>query len=200
MKEKLRSATGAVLMLMIIPTIVGLLACMPVPIGDPERSRVDPTISGVWTTTETSADLAFYAFEPYDKRTWLLTGMPLAKSGDAAATKVALYKAWTVKLAGERFMTWEPKAMFENAAFEPEVWFVFRVERRDDNTLDLYLVNSDAELFKEVAETRRAYERVIRKNVKDPSLYSEEPIRMLRLKPEQRELFEDLADEVISFD
>jgi hypothetical protein len=37
MRNKIRSISGAVLMLMIIPIIVGLLACMPVPIGDPAR-------------------------------------------------------------------------------------------------------------------------------------------------------------------
>ena len=48
MRPNVRSASGMVLMLAIIPIFAGLLACMPVPIGDPERSRIDPEITGVW--------------------------------------------------------------------------------------------------------------------------------------------------------
>ena len=32
--------------------IAGLLACMPVPVGDPERSRIDPNLSGAWLLAE----------------------------------------------------------------------------------------------------------------------------------------------------
>ena len=81
MKPRIRSASGAVLMLAIIPAIVGLLACMPVPIGDPERSRIDPEITGAWVWLN-DGDSSFFVFEPYDKRTWLLPLELLsAKSG-----------------------------------------------------------------------------------------------------------------------
>ena len=52
MSAKLRSISGALLMLVIIPILAGLLACMPVPIGNPERSRIDPAITGVWAFME----------------------------------------------------------------------------------------------------------------------------------------------------
>jgi hypothetical protein len=74
MKPNTRSVSGALLMLIIAPVIIGLLACMPVPIGDPERSRIDPEITGVWFF-HGDGDPGFYAFEPYDKRTWLLSGV-----------------------------------------------------------------------------------------------------------------------------
>lgn len=224
MKPITRSISGAVLMLAIIPAIIGILACMPVPIGDPERSRIDPEISGVWVWLDGDDD-AFYAFEPYDKRTWLLTGVPV-EAGEAVdlanydletyagltelignvavgddgvtATEVALYKAWLTKLGGVWFMTWEPKAVFDNESFLPELWFVFRLDRPDENTLNLTLLDDD--LFDGVAETRRAYERVIKKNAKNEKLYvDDDPIRLYRVKPEHLDFFEDLAGEVIEY-
>ena len=48
MRPNIRTVSGAILMLAIIPIFAGLLACMPVPIGNPEKSRIDPEISGVW--------------------------------------------------------------------------------------------------------------------------------------------------------
>ena len=221
MKPTTRSISGAVVMLAIIPAIIGILACMPVPIGDPERSRIDPAISGVWVLLEESA---FYAFEPYDKRTWLLTGIPLEEGdnadlsdyelesyadlerlienesvGDegATATEMATYKVWRTKLGGEWFMTWEPKGVFNNEDFTPEVWLAFRIDRPDMDTLDLYMV--DETFFKGVAETRRAYERVIKKNAMNDELTVDDPIRFRRLKPEHLEFFGDLASEVIEY-
>lgn len=225
MKPNIRSASGAVLMLVIIPVIVGLLACMPVPIGDPERSRIDPELTGVWAMLNSTDGAAFYAFEPYDKRTWLLTGVPLnegarADLGDyeldsyarlaelidketvdddgATATEVTLYKAWRTKLGGEWFMTWEPKAVFDKENFTPEYWVVFRMDRPDEDTLDLYMIGE--KLFKGVEKTRRAYERVIKKNVKNEDLYADEALRLVRVRTEHLGFFEDLAGEVIGFD
>lgn len=227
MKPSTRSASGALLMLLIIPFIVGSLACMPVPIGDPERSLIDPEISGIWVLLEGREDPGFYAFEPYDKRTWLLTNVPIEEGADAdfgdqkldsyeslselidresvgndgaTATGIMLYKAWRTKLGGEWFMTWEPKGLFDEDGFEPEVWFVFRMGRRDEQVLELYWVDSDSELFKGVEESRRAYERVLRKNLKNEDLYSDEPLRMVRVKPEHLPFFNDLASEIVSFD
>jgi hypothetical protein len=221
MKSTTRSASGALLMLAIIPGIVGLLACMPVPIGDPERSRIDPAISGVWMFPSDDQP-AFYAFEPYDKRTWLLSIVPIERGKEAdldnyklskdvdfdrlienesvgkdgaTATSLSLYKVWRTKLGGEWFMTLEPKADFENESFSPEVWFVFGIGRPDENELTLRMVGGD--LFKDVAETRRAFERVIKKNARNEELYDNETMRLVRLKPEHLDFFGDLVGEVI---
>jgi hypothetical protein len=51
-----------------------------------------------------------------------------------------------------------------------------------------------------VAETRRAYERVIKKNAKNEKLYvDDDPIRFYRVKPAHLDFFEDLAGEVIEY-
>ncbi|MDH3577820.1 MAG: hypothetical protein OEO71_08385 [Gammaproteobacteria bacterium] len=225
MKPNTRSASGALLMLVIIPVIVGLLACMPVPIGDPERSRIDPDITGVWVVLDESADQAFYAFEPYDKRTWLVTGVPIEEGDDAdlgdyelqsyadlaalientpvgrdgvSADNVENFKVWKTKLGGEWFMTWEPKTVFGNESFSPETWWVFRINRPDENSLDLTML--DDELFDGIEETRRAYERVVKKNARNDELYSEEKMRLIRVKPEHLPFFRQLAGEVIVTD
>jgi len=224
MNPRIRSAGGAVLMLAIIPAIVGLLACMPVPIGDPERSRIDPEITGAWVWLNKD-DSSFFVFEPYDKRTWLLTGFGIEygdrRDNDTAydltsyagltglienesigadgvtADEITLYKVWRTKLGGEWFMTWEPKGLFDNESFVPELWYVFRVDRSDEKTLELTMLDGD--LFDGVEETRRAYERVIKKNARNPELYDdEETIRLLRVDTEHFDFVAELAAQVIS--
>ena len=80
MTPKIRSFSGAALMLVIIPIIAGLLACMPVPIGDPERSRIDPGLNGVWLLAE-GDNIDMYQFLPWDKRSWLVMGTEI-EAGD----------------------------------------------------------------------------------------------------------------------
>ena len=224
MKPRMRSVSGAVLMLAMVPAIIGLLACLPVPIGDPERSRVDPDITGVWSMVDGSK-IGFYAFHAYDKRTWLLAVVAL-EEGEAAdlsdydvetesglqqlienetvgeegatASNAVLYKAWRTKLGGEWFMTWEGVLPHAEEKFVPEYWYVFRIQKTDANTLDLYMINGEDDRFDEVKKTRRAYERVLKKHARDPEVFSDEPIRLRKVAPEHREFVEDLATEVIS--
>ncbi len=223
MKPRTRTISGAILMLAIIPAIIGLLACMPVPIGDPERSRIDPDITGVWVWLDGDGDAAFYTFEPYDKRTWLLTGVVLKNGADSeamdydlstyaaltelienetvgpegvTATEVTLYKAWRTKLGGEWFMTWEPKGLFDDEAFVAESWFAFRIDRPDANTLQLHWITDT--LFEDVEETRRAYERVVKKNARNPELYEDDLITMVRIDPAHFEFVGKLAGQVIA--
>lgn len=225
MRPNLRSASGALLMLMIVPVIVGLLACMPVPIGNPERSRIDPAITGVWLSLD--GDPAFYVFEPYDKRTWLVTGIPLEEGADAdfsgydfesyddvarlmetekvgadgaTATGVAIYKAWVTKLGSAWFMVWEPKTRISEENFQSDYWWVMRFDKPVGDVIELSLVDGEDEVFKDVEETRRAYERVLKKNLDNEDLFSDEVIRMQRVQEQHLRFFAELAEEVVETD
>jgi len=86
MKPRNRSLTGAVIAVLVLPVFAGLLACMPsfpVPIGNPEKSRIDSDISGMWISSDGSQTM-IHLYVPYDKRTWLLT------AGFAAAPPIAI--------------------------------------------------------------------------------------------------------------
>jgi len=174
MRNKIRSFSGAVLMLIVIPFFAGLLACMPVPIGDPERSRIDPSLSGPWVMDDGS-DSNLYLFQPYDKRTWLVVGAQIEEGSEAeiddldiktagdvfaalrtysigddgitSATTIA-FKAWLTKLGGEQFMTWEPVGgMNADGSFMPEYWFVYKVVKDTKDRVNLYVVNPEYEGF-----------------------------------------------------
>jgi hypothetical protein len=69
------TAPATTRVLLLLPLFLGLVACLPsfpVPVGDPEKSRIDPYISGIWVSTWDDGK-AVLVFEPYDKRTWLLS-------------------------------------------------------------------------------------------------------------------------------
>jgi hypothetical protein len=221
-------------MLLIIPLFAGLLACMPVPIGDPERSRIDPELSGIWAVLgEEGAfdESGFYVFEPYDKRTWLVSGGPLVEGENSdnlpeidmttydgwielaaihpvdkdyvRMEKIVVYKAWLKKLGGELFMTWEPKLILEDGIPEPEVWFTYRIVKKGSDRLEMQLVNGESDLFDDVKETRRAFEKVISRNATDPELYFNDEdidVTLARVQDTELEFFEELLQTVISWD
>lgn len=179
MKANIRSICGAMLMLVIIPIIAGLLACMPVPIGDPERSRIDPQMSG-WWVMEDGSSAVLSVLRPYDKRTWLVISVGVEK-GRAAQLEIpgittagdllavlqkhdvgqegivgdapTVYKAWLTRLGGKRFMTWEPVGQIEDTKkFLPDAWFVFSVEERSADHFDLIMLNVEYEGFEALVD------------------------------------------------
>ena len=112
MKPLYRSLLGMLIAVAGIPVFLALQACIPVPLGDPEKSRIDPELSGIWVTDE--QDLAI--IEPYDKRTWLVNLVAVTFSRDACA---------------EGGATWAGSDDESEWAFYAD--FVARVEAADSN-------------------------------------------------------------------
>jgi len=178
MKPKQRSLTGLLFAIVLVPVIVGLIACLPVPLGDPEKSRIDPELSGVWLR-HYDDETVLMLFEPWDKRSWLLTTYELtvtkceapaiefdeeelpgyaeivtefrALGPDCVAGElIEIYQAWNVKLGGQQFMTWKPKGIFdETHGFEPEYWFGLRVEKASSDELTFRVIDIESPMFEE---------------------------------------------------
>ena len=182
MSAKLRSIGGALLMLVIIPIVAGLLACMPVPIGNPERSRIDSDLSGIWIVESEGDAGSLYLFQPWDKRTWLVVGARLEEArgydgeeldpetakdaadvlretrvgaGGVTSPNTVLYKAWLTKLGGMQFMTWEPMGgLNDDGSHQPEYWFVWRVDKADGDRFTLRMVSSEHEIFDDIVKPK----------------------------------------------
>ncbi|MGI9222333.1 MAG: hypothetical protein ACR2QS_14995, partial [Woeseiaceae bacterium] len=89
MNPRYRSFSGALIAVFAVPVFLGLTACLPsfpVPVGNPEKSRIDPYISGIWMLEDENH---FYVFEPYDKRTWLVSGVTIEEDDDYCEEKFA---------------------------------------------------------------------------------------------------------------
>lgn len=212
-------------MLLIIPIFAGLLACMPVPIGDPERSKIDPDLTGIWVMLgdDDDVDAGFYVFEPYDKRTWLLAAIGIEAGenvdldkydfstyqgyeslamnekvsfDDIYADGIGLQKAWLTKLGGEQFFTWEPMGKVDALADVPEYWMVFHLAKENENTLVLRMVDSASDPFEDIKETRRAYERVLKKHARNPEIFGDDDLSVTLVRAEGPLLgfLEDVAD------
>jgi hypothetical protein len=157
-----RSVAGIVLATPLLPALLALLACIPVPIGDPERSHVDPALTGAWIGGD-DRKTGLLVFRPFDKRTWTLMALETKRqtdspSGEAPAIaplapgpesllkrmleedqdreKVELYKAWITPIGGRRFVCLEfLPDIDDERLFKPEFWIVARVDLRGDTLI-----------------------------------------------------------------
>jgi hypothetical protein len=221
MNARQRSLSGLLLAVVLAPILAGLLACLPVPIGDPERSRIDPDMTGIWVGFDRGVTL----FEPYDKRTWLVTSveidapagcMPRGTEDDydrlvawlgqeqcASAGEAAIFKAWRSKHGGHWFLTMEPVAMVEDDSDKPftqDFWFVYRIDKTSTDAFKLLMIDPEFAGFDGLPETRRGYEKVIRKHASDDELYiSDRPV-FERVKKEHVSLFTTFVEEHINID
>jgi hypothetical protein len=181
MSPRARSISGAVMAFLTVPLIIGLLACLPVPIGDPERSSIDDEMTGLWMKLQKGEAPAAILLEPYDKRTWLVNLFPLEfdyencdvsdfdRISHAEVMSVIrevggscmdygereAYKAWKTRLGDTWFMTWEPKGVFdEEYGYEPEFWLGFRLDKKGPQEFTLWMIDADSEVFEELEGNR----------------------------------------------
>ena len=142
-----RSGIGALLTLAMLPALVVVMGCLglQVPIGNPEKSSIDPKLTGIWlaSTGHLLADsVGLLILDPYDKRTWIGTGIALEINEEAKIDGlpetlegldkenlskviaevleasylelkgVYFWKVWLTNLENKEFMTWKPWLLF----------------------------------------------------------------------------------------
>ena len=185
MKPRNRSLSGALIAVIALPVFLGLVACLPsfpVPIGDPEKSRIDPNISGMWVAAD-GDELEVWWFIPYDKRSWLLSwylievdedncdpdALPAEaafatyqgiieyanESGDdcLVGSPVLTWKAWLTKLGGKSFLTLENKTYYTpHDPTEDDGWMVYGIEISKPDVIRIAPVDADAEVFADLDE------------------------------------------------
>ena len=215
-----RSIGGAAIMLVALPVFIGLLACMPAPVGNPERSRINSDLNGIWVGFSPENFETLVVLEPYDKRTWLVRWYGIEIPGKTAVdpdsldsldehvemlttledseAEVMVYKGWLVRLGGQQFMTWEPKGLFNSAEdFQADHWWVWHVDMSRQGELRLKMVDPGFKGFDDVEESRRAIEKVIRKSSNNPDLYGDPEdqyvLRYFRVDDEHENLIESVA-------
>ena len=221
MKAWQRSLSGLLLAIVLVPILAGLLACLPVPVGDPERSRIDPELTGVWFGFEGSVTY----FEPWDKQTWLVTTVgikspPGCRPADtkdnyaklvawleaeqcARAEEAEIFKAWRSKQGGHWFLTLQPMAMVDADKEDPfahESWFVYRIDKASADSFKLLMVDPEFRGFEGLPETRRAYEKIIRRHADDDEMFLMDTDPLVRIKGEHIELFAMFVEEHIDID
>lgn len=112
----------------VVVALVGLVGCLPFGLGDPEKSKSDDRLVGMWLS-EQKDEQSFWVVSNYYSRTMLVTFYGFKRNGDAIEpSERGNYKLWVTPIGGKQFITLEaiakggaPKPgeeVFMSAAFE----------------------------------------------------------------------------------
>ncbi len=198
-------------LLLALALLAVLTACLPVPVGDPEKSRVDPGLSGAWRVAGADEGQLLMVLDPYDKHTWLVTLIGLTAVGEYVVSEdngpgqdavpqipfkaanadgfrvdsLGVYKCWLTRIKGETFMTWETKTLSETLpGMAPKQWLVFRVRKSGDDAFYLDGFDYSIDGLDEVTTSKDA-EKIIRRHVDDPGFFKvDDAPRLDRLPPD----------------
>lgn len=165
-----------------VPLAILLLitfACLPVPIGNPETSKVDDALSGIYQAVPKDADetdINLAILRPWDSRTYMLNYYAVEKRDNKENHEIHHFKAWLTTIADKTFLTAQPMDDLQFALGPDEdaskpYWVVFRIDKVPSG-LELRMVNVDSEYLKG-RKTQAEFEAAIKAHVSDNDLYNE---------------------------
>lgn len=152
--------------------IVGLIGCLEMPLGDPEKSKVDNQYVGLWLQKNAGNDNNdLISVIPYDARTYVVTDMSFSRDPQQRPQPKSemIYKMWLTDINGATFATLEPK---DPATLLPNAGKFYEVLKisRQGNTITAQDIS---EQFVKDANitTPQALEKLITENFQNPALY-----------------------------
>jgi hypothetical protein len=198
MKPTQRTLLAIALSLPLAVLLLAVFACLPAPVGDPEKSKVDESLSGIYQgdpVNPNSKETPFAVLRPWDAKTYLLHYMVAGKDGDKDKQEKRLFKAWLTTIEGKTFLTCQPMddAGFalgaENAEKQTRYWVVLRVDKIPTG-LEARMVKPDSAIMKEL-KTQPEIEAAIKAHVGDNDLYGD-PMTFKKLGKEDGDLIDSM--------
>jgi hypothetical protein len=169
----------AVSLLALVPTLVvilGMMACVKHPVGDPERSRVVADYAGMWLGVDAEGTSTLLMLRPYDARTYLV-GIFVHREDDGSIKPLHHYdgKAWLTQLGDSTFITMEPLVWSHFAGFTDKPPYLVGKICRVEHALHLRMVDGGKAPANAAADSRE-FEAIIKEYENSDSLYSDQRI------------------------
>ena len=162
--------------------ILGTLACLPAPVGDPEKALVDKDLIGAWEPAREEGNTAtgLILIRAQDAHTYYVQYLARDEKKEADSVKEELtllnYRGWLTTIGGETFICLEaldtsdylPGADPEKRENKPYFW-VAQI-KKDKDQITARPVNADCAFLKDL-KTRPEIEAAIEKNIKSDDLF-----------------------------
>jgi hypothetical protein len=87
--------------------LLAAVGCIAIPLGDPEKSKVDDKLVGIWMNKpQDDGTQTMYTVTAYDSRTYFVSYFTFTKDKDAVTAKDRMdWKMWLTDVGGQRFAT-----------------------------------------------------------------------------------------------
>jgi hypothetical protein len=155
----------------LVIVILGLVACVDHPLGDPEKSKIDPRFSGIWEAKGDDGDGGFLFLRPYDSRTYVATflGYQVKDEGIEPESRTDC-KAWLIQVGEATFISMEPLSLGHFAGLKNKPPFIVAKITLADDELSLRLVDGTKDPAKK-ATSSQELQAVIEQHVASDALY-----------------------------
>ena len=176
-----RSRIGLFVAVLMLPALLGAMGCfgLTAPIGNPERSRVDPALTGIWATDfypKGNGDAWIWILETYDRRGWLVSWLSLEttywanpsrletsdetipiqemlRADYLELSEITINKAWLTEISGHRFLIFEPRLQIgENPPMQTQFWWTMRIDMENRNRMKLEFINLEFDGFEQAMD------------------------------------------------
>jgi hypothetical protein len=197
MKPAHRTLLAIALSLPLAVILLATFACLPAPVGDPEKSRVDESLTGIYQGVAKDADskdVALAILRPWDAKTYFLNYMVYGKEEKKDQHAMRLFKAWLTTIEGKTFLTCQPVddtefALGKDASEKQSYWVVLRVDKVAAG-LDVRMVTPDSAFVKGL-KTQAEIEAAIKAHVSDNELYGD-PLTFKKLGKDDKDLIDSV--------
>jgi hypothetical protein len=177
-----------------IAGMLGLAACLPVPLGDPAKSKADSRFFGVWEWRDARVNRA--VIRPWDERTFIVDvlGGDFLEDGNVRPRERNVFKGWLTEIKGQTFLTLQPietTGMLNGDS--RQAYYINTRVKIEGATLTAMALDPEFKKLKE-SRDRDALEKIVAENIDDPKLYTAAPIVATHWTVEQMKGLEKLQD------
>lgn len=157
-----------------------LCSCLPVPLGDPEKSAADAKYLGAWTWAEGGGVTNVVVIRPWDARTYVVDVMAYTGDTSAPVPKMRIvYKAWLTNVKGYPFITMAPIDTLTGQPANNQRKYLVAMLTLERDQLTATGLDAQYGKFKDVA-TPTQLEKVITENFDDVKMWAK-PITATKL-------------------
>jgi hypothetical protein len=164
-----------------VAMIFGLLmlaSCLPVPLGDPEKSQIESKLSGFWIESADANSGNIYIIAPFDSHCYVVQAVQFTKKEDRFETKSSAWRAWLTDIKGTRFITLQSVAHMADPKYPGDKFYpIAKIEIAPD-MLTTKALDANYPKFNGVKDSGKLAE-IVQANLDDPKMYVE-PATVLR--------------------
>lgn len=164
-----------------VVVILGLAACVKHPVGDPEKSKVDPQYEGIWLQKDPDSENTLLFMRPYDARTYFVNIFNyIGEGSEIEPTERLDFKAWLTSIGDSTFITMEPLPYAHLSGEDEDPPYLAAKISLVDGELQLRLVHGDQEPARS-AKNAAELEKVIAEHVESDSLYVDDTMAFTKI-------------------
>ena len=172
--------------------ILGFVGCITIPLGDPEKSKVDDKLLGAWISAPDNGKQELFTVVQYDARTCFVSEFEFEKNGDTIKPGGRFdWKMWLVDVKGTQFASME--MINPQMALDPQEGNM--PAPRSFATADKLTITpvKDDTVKKANITTSQQLQDFIADNLSSPDLFSD-PLVVTKVKDDQKDAIGKVFD------